>query len=235
MAAITEVRFAHEDGALADTLAELPELDVRVIPETSTDPDRELCVFTFDNANASTVAGTLSDDHTVSTVEPMSELSERNLWGVEFAGETELMAPRVTRRGGFVVDSRSASPGGHPRGWHERWLMPDRQSIHEIWQHARERGFQFEVLDVHRGDSIDSTYGARNVLTDHQRTALRTAHEMGYFAEPREASLQDVADALGYSPSAVSGRLKRGLRSLIEATLVVDRGTTVLSLEGRRD
>jgi hypothetical protein len=235
MAAITEVRFAHEDGALADTLTELPQLDVRVIPETSTDPDRDLHVFTFDNANASTVEGTLADDHTVSTVEPMPELSERNLWGVEFAGETELMAPRVTSRGGFVIDSRSAPPGGHPRGWHERWLMPDRQSVHEIWQYARGKGFRFEVLDVHRGDTIDSTYGARNVLTDQQRTALRTAYEKGYFAEPREASLQDVADALGYSPSAVSGRLKRGLKSLIEATLVVDHETTELSLDRRRD
>jgi hypothetical protein len=235
MAAITEIKFAHEDGALADTLGELPQLDVRVVPETGTDPERDLYVLTFDNVEDSTVKGVLMEDHTVSTVEPMPEFGDRNLWGVEFSAGAQLMAPRVTRQGGFVIDARSAEPNSPPRGWQERWLMPDRQSVHEIWQDARADGFQFEVLDVNRGDAIDSPYGARNVLTEHQRRALLRAYDMGYFAEPRNASLEDVADELGYSPSAVSGRLKRGLKSLVEATLVVNRRTTDLSLEAGRD
>lgn len=223
MPTITDVRFAHEDGALVETLTRHPDVAVRVLPETSTDPDRDLYVLRFDNADEGTIESALEHDHTVCAVESMPEVGDRNLWAVEFAADTELLAPQVTREGGFVIDARSSRHGGDLRGWHERWLVPDREAVHSIWQHAREAGFEFEVLDLQRGSTIDSTYPIRDLLTDQQCEALLEAYERGYYEEPREASLEDVGNALGYSPSAVSGRLKRGMKSLVEATLVVDR------------
>ena len=192
-ATVTEVRFAHEDGALAGTLADLEDAEVRVLPETSTAPGEEMHVFSFEDAETAALERALEADHTVAAVRPMSELADRNLLGIAFTPETKLLSPRVTREGGFVLDARSARCGGGPPGWHERWLLPDREAIHDVWAYAREEGFEFEVL------------------------------EHGYYADPREASLAAVADSLDHSPSAVSGRLKRGMKSLVEATLVVDR------------
>ncbi len=63
-------------------------------------------------------------------------------------------------------------------------------------------------------------------LTPQQRIAIVTAYEMGYFNQPRDSSLQAVADALGVSPSAASGRLRRGLQALVKAT-VSDATTSV--------
>lgn len=223
MPTITEVRFAHEDGALAGTFAALEGLDVRVLPETSTAPERDMYVFTFDNVAAENLESALAADHTVAAVRPMPEFGERTLWSVEFAGEAKLLAPRVTREGGFVVDARSAQSDSDFPGWHERWLLPDREAIHDIWEYARAEGFEFEVLDLRRRGSADVRNTARDVLTDEQRDALLTAYELGYFADPREASLEDVADALEHSPSAIGGRIKRGMKALIESTLVVDR------------
>jgi len=222
-ATITEVRFAHEDGALAGTLASLDGADVRVLPETSTDPGRDMHVLSFDDVDADTLEAALSADHTVAAVRPMTEFDEHNLWGVQFTGETKLLAPRVTREGGFVVDARSSQSGQEFPGWHERWLLPDREAIHDIWAYAREEGFEFEVLDLTRRGNVDPGNTARQALTDEQREALLAAYEQGYFADPREASLEDVADSLDHSPSAVGGRLKRGMKALVEATLVVDR------------
>jgi predicted DNA binding protein len=223
MATFTEVRFAHEDGALAGTLASLDEVDVRVLPETSTDPRRDMHVLSFDDVEDDTLEAALSADHTVAAVRPMSQFADRTLLGVEFTGDTKLLAPQVTREGGFVVDARSSRPGRGDRGWHERWLLPDREAIHDIWEYAREEGFEFEVLDLTRRGNVDGGNPAREALTDEQREALLTAYEQGYFADPREASLEAVADSLDHSPSAVGGRIKRGMRALVEATLVVDR------------
>lgn len=223
MATFTEVRFAHEDGALADTFSELPDLDARVLPETSTDPEQVMYVFSFGNADNETIESTLARDHTVSDVRPMPEFDDRNLWGVAFADDTKLLGPRVTRDGGFVVDARSATGDEDLPGWYERWLLPDREAVHDVWQYARDEGFEFEVLDLHRQSGTDTRYPVRDVLTEQQRNAQLAAYEQGYFAEPREASLEDVADSLGHSPSAVSGLLKRGMKSLIETTLLVDR------------
>lgn len=223
MATFTEVRFAHEDGALADTFAELPDVDVRVLPETSTDPEQVMYVLTFDNASPETIESTLGRDHTISDVRPMPEFDQRNLWGVEFAPETKLLGPRVTRFGGFVVDARSASGDPEFAGWHERWLLPDREAVHEVWQYAREEDFDFEVIDLYQQSDGDTRYPVQEVLTEQQRTAQLAAYEQGYFAEPRGASLEAVADSLGHSPSAVGGLLRRGMKSLIETTLLVDR------------
>lgn len=222
MATLTEVRFAHEDGALADTLAALPDVNVRVLPDRSTNPGQVMHVMAFENADEETLAATLEDDHTVRDVRPMPEFDGHDLWGVAFEDDTKLLAPRVTQDDGFVVDARSEASGRDPRGWHERWLLPDRESVRNVWSYAREEGFEFEILDFHRQNGVDVEYPIRDSLTDEQRAALLAAFERGYFAEPREASLEAVADALGHSPSAAGGRIKRGMKSLIETTLAVD-------------
>ncbi|WP_280535854.1 helix-turn-helix domain-containing protein [Halopenitus sp. POP-27] len=225
MTTFAEVRFAHEDGALADTFASTPELDVRILPETSTDPEREIYVLKCDAVAPDVVAEALERDRTVETVHPMPEFDRRNLWGVTFAETAVLLGPQVTRHGGFVIDARSAASGleAAPRGWHEQWLLPDREALHDVWEHAREAGFTFEVVDVRQLPSADAEYPVRDALTEKQREALVVAYELGYFADPREASLAEVAAELGYSASAVGGRLKRGIRALIERTLLVDR------------
>ena len=222
MATITEIRFAHEDGALADTLRDLPDLDVTVVREASTEPQRNRYFLALDYDGPEEVRAVLERDHTVREVTPMPEFEDRNLWGIEFAPETKLLGPRVTREGGFVVDARSSAPGSGLRGWHERWLLPDREAVHAIWQFARDEGFELEVLDLRKQGSVDTTYPAGDALTDEQRTALLAAYEQGYFAEPRETSLQELADSLDHSPSAVAGRLKRGMKALIGGSVVVD-------------
>lgn len=223
MAIVTEVRFAHPDGALAETLGAFPDLDVRVIREASTDPGQSVYFLRFDTEDRDAVETALERDHTVTGVTPMPEFEDQCLWGVEFADETNLLGPQVTSLGGFVVDARAASHGTEPRGWHERWVLPDREALHDIWEHARENGFDFEILELRRQKRADTEYLGPNALTDQQRTALTVAYELGYFEEPREASLEEVAESLDLSASAVGGRLKRGMRSLIEGTLVVER------------
>jgi len=223
MPTITEVRFAHERGALAGTLGALDEVEVRVLPETSTDPSGTMSVFEFDGVDHDELTPALEGDDTVASVRPMPEFADRTLYGIEFAPETKLLAPRVTDEGGFVLDARSAHPGCGLDGWHERWLLPDSAAIHDVWEYARAEGFEFEVVDLYRRGTGDARSHARGALTDEQRVALVTAREMGYFSDPREASLETLGDALGHSPSAIGGRLKRGMKALIEATLVVDR------------
>jgi hypothetical protein len=229
MAIITEVRFAHEDGALADTLTALPDLDVTVVGEASTDPDMSRYYLRFEGDHD--VASALDADHTVTEsvrmYEPGGEGDDggdgdwTELWGIAFAAETELLSPRVTAAGGFVLDARSAS-GGQPRGWHERWLLPDRADLQGIWQHASGTGFEFEVLELHRRGRTDAEYPGPDALTDEQRETLLAAYEQGYFAEPRETSLEELADSFDLSASAVGGRINRGLKALIGAALVQD-------------
>lgn len=222
MAIIIEVRFAHEHGALADTLEALPELTVHVVNETSTAPSRNVDVFRFEGVDPDGVRSVLADDHTIRSAEVVRAVDDRSLFRIEFSPETELLATEVTANGGFVLDARSSRPGSTRRGWRERWFFPDDGGIQAIWQHARNAGFEFEVIDLSQRLQSDITSVDRDPLTEEQRTALVTAYQRGYFKEPRETSLDHLAETLDVSPSAVNGRIKRGLRALIGTGLIVE-------------
>jgi predicted DNA binding protein len=219
----TKVRFAHEDGALADTLAALPDLHVTVVPEASTDPTSNVYLFRFETDVPTDIESALADDHTVERVEPIAVFEAENTLAIEFSSAATLLAPQVTNHGGFVLKAQSATAGSTPRGWYERWSLPDRDSLHDIWQYALSAGFDFEIIDFHEQGATDPDHPVPSTYTPEQREALVTAYEMGYFTEPRETSLEEIAAELGISPTAVAGRLKRGMRSLVGTTVVVDR------------
>jgi len=220
MSVITEVRFAHDHGALAYTLNELQETDVRLIRETSTEPEQKTYFLRFDSDRTEAIRAVLADDHTVRSIESAPESDDQKLWGVEFAGDTELLNPLVTSKGGFVLHARSTTTASGSRGWHESWLLPDQEAIHTIWQHAREQGFEFEPLRFRPWEGTLSERRLTGRLTEEQLTALTLAYEHGYFTEPRETDLAELAELLDLSPSAVAGRLKRGMRLLIEETFI---------------
>lgn len=59
------------------------------------------------------------------------------------------------------------------------------------------------------------THAARSALTDRQRTVLDAAVEVGYYATPRTATIEDVAAAAGCAESTASEHLRK-----IEARLL---------------
>jgi len=129
-----------------------------------------------------------------------------------------------------------------PEGWAERRWFADRGAFDAYRSFCRENDLTFRLdrlLDVDRatggtgngngtgtgtgsgtGDSGDTTGGetaapAHTAMTDAQREALVTAHEMGYFDVPRNATLADVADELGVAPPSLSERLRRAQSHLV--------------------
>lgn len=222
MATIAEIQFAHQDGALAVTLEELSDVDTKVIRETSTEPEQNLYFIRFDLGNPGEIRPALEGDPTVKTASKLSETSTSQVWRVEFADEAKLLDPQVTSEGGFVLHARSTALTGGQWGWHERWLLPGHEALNTIWQKARADGFAFEILHYHTWSGSLSEHSDVQTLTEEQREALVLANEQGYFEEPREMDLAALAEELGISTSAAAGRLKRGMKLLIEETLIVD-------------
>ena len=223
MPVIAEVQFAHDAGALAHTLDTLPSVHVRVIRETSTAPRAGVYYLGFENEPLDAIEAALERDPTVTAAESMADFEEYHVWAIEFSADTELLAPRVTNEGGLVLDARTAVQDDGTRVWHERWMLPDREAIQRIWQHARDEGYAFDLLEFHSGGQTETAYQGLDALTEEQRRTIAVAYEQGYFAEPRETSLQELGESLDLSASAVGGRLKRGMKALIGGTLVVDR------------
>jgi predicted DNA binding protein len=102
-------------------------------------------------------------------------------------------------------------------------VLPSRSALNDIWEYADENDIALDIIELYENKDAggEQSFG----LTDEQVTALTVAYERGYFDEPREVSLSEVAAEIDLSSTAMSGRLRRGMRNLIAATLVDDDGT----------
>lgn len=70
----------------------------------------------------------------------------------------------------------------------------------------------FEVEST--GQYLPETERLFAELTERQRETLRTAHEMGYFADPRGATYDEVADELSCSPETVGEHIRKAQETL---------------------
>lgn len=68
--------------------------------------------------------------------------------------------------------------------------------------------------------------GTNSELSDKQREAIEQAYHQGHFAVPRKSTVTELADRTGISDSAYSQRLRRGLETLVEETLLTDETTS---------
>jgi DNA-binding transcriptional LysR family regulator len=79
----------------------------------------------------------------------------------------------------------------------------------------QERFGRFELLSVNQVETTGEALGSgqlgrvlRTELSDEQLTVLRTAHRMGYFEVPRQASADEIAAELDIAQSTLSERLR---------------------------
>jgi len=87
----------------------------------------------------------------------------------------------------------------------------------------QERFGRFELLSVNQVETTGEVLGSgqlgrvlRNELSPEQLTVLRTAHRMGYFDVPRQASADDIAGELDIAQSTLSERLRLAEKQLFE-------------------
>lgn len=100
-------------------------------------------------------------------------------------------------------------------------LLPDRSGLREVVRRLRETGATVGIERAVRRSSGEATVEVdAGEITAKQREAAEVAVEAGYYEAPRRADLEELADRLGVSKSAVSQRLNavesKLVRSLID-------------------
>lgn len=104
------------------------------------------------------------------------------------------------------------------RRWVVDAFVPEREVIRQFERNCRANDVRFDLVRVSEADDVDETgeFG----LTQLQTQTLLEAFDRGYYTVPRETNLQQVAQPLDVSHQALSERLRRGVGSLIENTIV---------------
>lgn len=132
---------------------------------------------------------------------------------------TALLRVRWTAERGVVhwfgeVDAALLGLVGDSAGWLLR-VRGEKAVVGAFDAYCRERGVQFELRRLYERGGGEALSGTR--VTETQRGTLRLAYDAGYYVEPRETTLGDLADELGIGERAVSRRLHRGIRNLLAA------------------
>ena len=215
MSITATLHIEHDRLALVPTLQSLEDVSIKVITQENTNPGTAEFPFLVEYADRAEFERALDDDPTVDAYELIEWDETSGLYYIEHAPETKLVSTAVSDANGFLVHTESEA-----NGWLVRVLLPDRNALNTVWEYAIENDMSLDIVDIHGNDDggMQSSYG----LTDEQRTALLMAYEKGYFVEPREMSLDALADELDLSSTAMSGRLRRGMRNLIATTLAVE-------------
>jgi predicted DNA binding protein len=213
MSLTVTLHLEHDRMALVPTLSSLEDVAVEVVPQGNTNPGTSEFPFHVECPDRRAVEREFDADTTVNEYELIEWDEASGLYYIEHSPETVLISSAVSDANGYLVHTESDG-----EGWLVRLLLPDRAALNSVWEYAIDQGISLDIIEIYRNENAGaaSSYG----LTDEQRAALVMAYEKGYFVEPREMSLDALADEMDLSSTAMSGRLRRGMRNLIAATLV---------------
>ncbi len=206
----------HEKLALTPTFNEVDGVKLRVIPQVNTDPNSNIFPYLIKYKDFQELENALDEDPTVDNYEPMSKDDSVGIYYIEYSTESKLISEIVTAVNGFTTEAKTKD-----RGWLVQLQLPDRDALNNIWRYAEQQGIQMKIISIYDSQRSDAevSYG----LTPEQEKALIVALESGYFSEPREKTLNEIADSVDLSSTAMSGRLRRGMRNLVSAALIDER------------
>lgn len=215
MSITAKAYIEHEDLALVPTLRELEGVNIRVILQATTDPSSGTFPFVIEYDDVEELEDSLDADHTVTNYDQIDTNNGTSIYYIRHQDATKLISPAVTQANGFLLQAETKD-----KGWLVQVQLPNKNALHSVWECAKEENISFNLLEMYekREGGSNTSFG----LTEEQQMALEVAYENGYFSEPREMSLEDIADEVGVSSTAMSGRLRRGIRNLVSSTIVED-------------
>jgi predicted DNA binding protein len=133
---------------------------------------------------------------------------------VEWANNAEPLLDAIREHDGHILEAT-----GSAETWELRIRFVDHEHLAACYRTCADRDIPLTLERLHN-PGVPEEMGIWSSVTDTQRRTILAAFEAGYFDVPRQTSLVELAEDLGVSDTAVSQRLRRGLTSLIAATLV---------------
>ena len=150
-------------------------------------------------------------DPTVENYRPVSTARETGLYRLELNSEGHRLCEPIFAEDGVVLAARADADG-----WEFQLLFPDRDALARAYATLRDADLSPKLESI-RG--IENGRRGLYGLTDDQFETLELAYGAGYYEIPRGVTLCELADVMGVSHQALSERLRRGHRNLVEQVL----------------
>jgi len=212
MGTVVDATVPTDQFALSDTFEAIPEAEFETIRVVA---QQEGYVIPFLWASAPDMEElhrALEEDATTDDVQCLVEQDDRRLYQIKWQSRIRVIIYILGIEKGTLLGAE-----GTDGRWELRVLFPDHDSVSSTYEFCREYGIDLSIRRVKGiGESIDRS---EEGLTKEQYEALAAGFESDYYRVPREQSQEELADELDISHQALSERLRRGHRALIEQTL----------------
>jgi predicted DNA binding protein len=212
------VRAEHPDIVLTQTVTHDRSSKVRSVSDAGTDPTSGKFFYHIESSDFHRFEDGLRSDSTVGEFERVIETrDDEAIYSFEYTDEAKILSPVISAANGVILDMENDGSAWILTVW-----MSDRTDLAHLWDYAQGNDIDIDLVRVNEYASLGNTDAG---LTDSQREALLVAFETGYFEEPRNATLSEVAAELDISQPAASGLLRRGIKRLVMSSLRDDGET----------
>ena len=217
MTTIAEVSIPADEFALHETLTDVPDTEFEVQSVAAHGPDRVIPYLwaTNENADQATVTEALSDDRTVENVVELAAFDDEWFYLMDWIENVRIVLYVLLEHNATILDA-----DGRNDEWHFRILFPRRENLSATFDYCDTENLPVEFGRVYALDNENrDEYG----LTENQHETLIKAVEQGYFDIPQQVTADELAAELNISHQALSERLHRGHKTLIENALIIGR------------
>ncbi|MFC4438356.1 MULTISPECIES: helix-turn-helix domain-containing protein [Natrialbaceae] len=215
MSTIAELTVPAEEFALWQTLDATTGLGVEIERVIAYDPDRVMPYVWLlgDESTLEDADDALATDSSVERAELLSDLGDERLYAMDWTDDVTVVLQLLTGDRSTVLDATVEDTQ-----WRFRALFPERDVLSRTYEFATDQGVSIELQKIHR---LDETRHSRFDLTDAQHETLVSALDHGYYDIPRTIDMEGLSSELGISHQALSERLRRAHRSLVEEAVGV--------------
>lgn len=213
MVVIVNGSIPASEFALDNVLASYSEVEIEIERIVKSGEEAVIPLVWARGLDRAAFENALDDDPTVEEYALLAEFESELLYRMEWIEQVRLLLQMLTNSEATVLDAV-----GNRDRWHLRIMYPDRDLLSKTHEFCEQWGLSFDVESVRE---MEGDPAGRYSLTESQYEALVTALESGYYAVPRDITLEELADELDITHQALSELLRRGTRGLIEDALVI--------------
>lgn len=214
MVTLLSAALPHEKFVLAETLSSVPNASFKVEGVVETCKTSVMPLIWASAADQDHLDAALLDDPTTEEVELLSDHADPSLYRMKWVNDVQgLLETLVTNQATILTATTSDGR------WIVRLMFPSHDGVSETVSHCKEHDIDLEMVAIRE---MNGQPAGRYGLTDVQFETLTTAWEQGLYTVPREVDLVDIAEDLDISHQALSERLRRGIDTLIQDTLIAD-------------
>ena len=204
---LVEFRAEHRDSAL---WAASSKRVIELLPVIPLGEGTAPLVAVADDAPDRREAD-LRDHPSVASVDPVSERDARSVFRVAW---TDVPIHGISFDD---VDGNLLRAVGEANEWSLAILFDGQGSLTSFWEMVRETGLPVTVETVETSPAYPES--AADSLSQQQRETLRRAADRGYYDIPRGCTVAELGAEFDVSDQAISERLRRGTKLLIERSL----------------